>query len=563
VKSKQPTDEERAKTDLAIRDFDLLATPNVIGLYKECELTHIFLSSKGKKKLYHYFAVANFEEFVEPDPKVRDQNITTKLQEVSSDFSLGIVKKRLSIDETRAVLIGLSRGHMSVAGQPFELPVAVQLLPKVHVSSLWGYKGVPISQVLKPNLWGDRYIIECVAIANPFQDVLDPQVMAKINEMITSLIPINLSPLPDKVGSTIFEFPITLLSAGVQISKDWTHARVTMTGPFDTINTKDIVSIITTKMDGNVTGTTTHEGVASGEELTIGDSNNLELRVFNKETDVIFHHSMVNFIRGFNMSMNIGGQNSEPRTYRELDGTEVKVKLFERGPSTRDSVTSYDNRTRKRIYQNEIHERSGRFLSVRNGDRLKAVGFLRKQLHDFSTHATEVWLWDPYLQCHDIFDTLYHVAIKNIRFKCITSTGRKKERFEESKQISRLRLIELFFASFKRKMNDKNRFEEFRKSQRETFLRNSNNLGIQLELRACHDNIGFDFHDRFLFFIPDSIDELPTVFSLGTSVNSLGKSHHLMQQTLDPRNIVAAFEDLWNQLDRDDARIIKLPEDLK
>jgi len=563
VKPKQPTDEERAKTDLAIRDFDLLATPNVIGFYKECELTHIFLSSKRTKKLYHYFAVANFEEFVEPEPKVRDHNITTKLQEVNSDFSLGIVKKRLSIDETRTVLVGLSQGSMSVAGQPFELPVAVQLLPKVHVSSLWGYEGVPISQILKPNLWGDRYIIECVAIANPFQDVISPHEMSRINELTKSLIPINLSHLPDKIGSIIFEFPITILSAGAQISKDWTHARITMTGAVDSINAKDIVSSITTKLDGNVTGTSTHEGITSGEEFTIGDSNNLELRVYNKENDVIFHHSMVNFIRGINMSMNIGGQNSEPRTYRELDGTEVTVELFERGPSTRESVARYDSRTRMRIYQNEIHERSGRFLSVRKGDRDKAMAFIKQQLKDLSTSATEVWLWDPYLQCHDILDTLYHVAIRNIRFKCITSVAKKKERFEETKEISRLKLIKQLLASLKRKKENNNRFKEFRDSQREAFIRNSNNLGVQLEFRACHDNIGFDFHDRFLFFIPESIDELPTVFSLGTSINSLGKSHHLMQQTLDPRNIVAAFEELWTLLDRDDARIINLPEDLK
>jgi hypothetical protein len=36
-----------------------------------------------------------------------------------------------------------------------------------------------------------------------------------------------------------------------------------------------------------------------------------------------------------------------------------------------------------------------------------------------------------------------------------------------------------------------------------------------------------------------------------------------MQQTLDPRDIVATFEELWKLLDRDDARIITLPGDLK
>lgn len=271
---------------------------------------------------------------------------------------------------------------------------------------------------------------------------------------------------------------------------------------------------------------------------------------------------MVNFIRGFNMSMSIGSQNSEPRTFTDSEGTQVSIPLFSRGPSSNTEVPRYDTRTRQRIYQNEIYEKSGRFLSVKKGQREKAMDFVHQLLKEFSSNSTEVWLWDPYLQFDDIISILYYVQIQDVKFKCITSFKKNKDKIDDPVDIPRKKLIRLLWKSFFKKTDKVDRFEEFRKIQKNGFLGNSNNLGVQLEFRASHDNVGFGFHDRFLFFIPESIEQLPTVFSLGASVNSLGKSHHLMQQTLDPRNIVATFEELWETLNRDDSVIIQIPRDL-
>jgi hypothetical protein len=122
--------------------------------------------------------------------------------------------------------------------------------------------------------------------------------------------------------------------------------------------------------------------------------------------------------------------------------------------------------------------------------------------------------------------------------------------------------ISFIFQKWKQN-NNTYAFEKFKSNQKEWILNNSNNIGINLEFRVTHDNFGFDFHDRFLFFLPKDIDSYPIVYSLGTSINSLGNAHHIIQRSPDPRELVDVFRNLWNLLYNTSDCIIKLPEDAK
>ena len=89
--------------------------------------------------------------------------------------------------------------------------------------------------------------------------------------------------------------------------------------------------------------------------------------------------------------------------------------------------------------------------------------------------------------------------------------------------------------------------------QKEIFETRSNNYGIKLEVRCQHGNYGFSFHDRFLIFISE--ENTAKVWSLGTSINSLGGAHHIVQEVNHPQHIVNAFEQLWNALDNKDCLV--------
>ncbi|WP_198411770.1 hypothetical protein [Microvirga flavescens] len=94
--------------------------------------------------------------------------------------------------------------------------------------------------------------------------------------------------------------------------------------------------------------------------------------------------------------------------------------------------------------------------------------------------------------------------------------------------------------------------------QREAFSNaNSNFRGLELEFRGCFGARGWDFHDRFLIFPQTSEGSL--AWSLGTSVNSLGKKHHMLQRVGDGQLIADAFLELWNHLDEPQHLIWKRP----
>ena len=91
-----------AKKAIGIKDFKLLSEFGTLGLYEECELTHIFLIEKAKK-FHHYYALMSFEEFTEPDKRNREINITDELFRINNDFKLGIVQKRITLEKSEDI----------------------------------------------------------------------------------------------------------------------------------------------------------------------------------------------------------------------------------------------------------------------------------------------------------------------------------------------------------------------------------------------------------------------------------------------------------------------------
>jgi hypothetical protein len=152
--------ERSSKKKIAIDDFYLLSKTGVLGLYIECELTHIFLVEKEKSICSHYFAVCNYEEFYEPDIQLREKKITDKLIQINEKYSLGIIQKRISIDESKNIFYQLCSGLFNLRGKTVSISHDIQLLPKIHIPKQWDGTNVMLQKVLKPNFWGDTYIIE-------------------------------------------------------------------------------------------------------------------------------------------------------------------------------------------------------------------------------------------------------------------------------------------------------------------------------------------------------------------------------------------------------------------
>ncbi len=70
---------------------------------------------------------------------------------------------------------------------------------------------------------------------------------------------------------------------------------------------------------------------------------------------------------------------------------------------------------------------------------------------------------------------------------------------------------------------------------------------IDLSFRTVYSDYGSRFHDRYLI-LKYKINKT-RVWSLGTSVNSIGKSHHIIQIVEAPTLIESFFDKVWHETD--------------
>jgi hypothetical protein len=80
---------------------------------------------------------------------------------------------------------------------------------------------------------------------------------------------------------------------------------------------------------------------------------------------------------------------------------------------------------------------------------------------------------------------------------------------------------------------------------------------LRLEFRIREGSAGWPFHDPFLIF-PSDIGPA-TAWSLGTSVNSFGQRHHILQKVADGELIRQAFLELWDELSGSDYLVWSAP----
>jgi hypothetical protein len=554
-----------AKKALAIKDFELLSTPGILGAYQECELTHIYLIETNTKKLFHYYALLSYEEYYEADDKLRYIFLTPVPISINKNYKLGIIQKRVSFDYARDIFNQLCMNNLIIDGMTFSCSNFMTILPKTHIPLLWESNSPLLLSILKPNYWGDNYIIEFFNNQNPFKEILTDKDFLNINAEIKKNINIDLENIFDRIGSFIFQFPITFIEANLTPTNDWCNAKFTIKTypPFDYNN--NLISLISTNLDNLMTSCNIIEGICEDYYIELGDSHNFEYLIINKQNKLVYQHFRGDYFRYFNIGGNIGIHNSEPRVFFNSNNEEINIDLFSNDFSAgRSSDGNYDERILKRMKHNDIIKTSNGFM-VFYKQRKEALTYIRKLIQKDNNNSSEIWIMDPYLLSKDIIDTLYYHSIKGTKLKCITSY--KKSRLlinyhsKESKIILKIKNWFLYIFRRRKQKSKDYYFKKYKKEQKDYFFTHSNNLNIILDFRMTHDTVGFDFHDRFLFFIPADMEAIPTVYSLGTSINSLGEAHHIIQQVPDPRKLVHNFLELWKQLDNEADRIIKLPEE--
>lgn len=203
----------------------------------------------------------------------------------------------------------------------------------------------------------------------------------------------------------------------------------------------------------------------------------------------------------------------------------------------------YEISTRQCLMENEFKKENYYFGSFSQGEQKSALESVREILNKDSIlwDLKEVWIVDPYLSAIDILQTGIHCKKYGVKLNCLTC-------------IKSLTSNQETVPTNEIDCNSK--FSQVKKIYREE-LENSiiQADDIKIEFRTVSGNCGEKFHDRYILKVYE-INRC-RAWSLGISINSLGKSHHTIQIVESPNEILKAIHDIWDELNNEECIIYK------
>ena len=289
-----------------------------------------------------------------------------------------------------------------------------------------------LNEIIKPNYWGDNYIIEFFDEKKKIFTDCDNQreYFDKVCDYVNSLevISINLSKVYDRIGNIIFQFPITLYKTSIESSRDSVSFIIKNEAHSRLKIAKNLSVTIRTTLDDVITGFFSYEinELSSSQYCNVGDDNFIETTVMDKQTNLILHYSLLILMKKICYGMNIGLQNSEERILKDENGAIKKsYSQFIRDYSFvgKSDQNSYDDLISRRNINNDILKHSDDYFVSKSDDRKNALNFLIKKFS--AIDLKEICLWNPYLSPQDIFDLLYPENT-GVPFRCIGSNCVKR-----------------------------------------------------------------------------------------------------------------------------------------
>lgn len=510
-----------------------------LGFYNCCEMTTIFFKCKEEKIPYNLFTIFVLDE--RADIHKEKKYLTSKPEAISDKHSIGILQRVLSLDEAKRCYdilhdsietrecIDIGDGTLKIGRLEEVPPIFVQ-----QNSS----KEVPLNKVLKNNFRNGSYLIDFFDVEKPFLKLLSKRDIKKLCEMIYQYIPIDLLTISDRMGNFIFQFP----SLNVDIHYQTDERKETLLYKIRTDErlpefakyylTAELIN------DNTVVGFSAAEvqGAYTEQKFDVGDASRMcRTTLYDMRNQLILSKKEATFIRHLSICMHMGSEFDQQRLLYDSEGrikAEVTVTSAETSTIGSPHILKRDKWIENRRYRMRMDKLISNKEFLRYGigaefGREAAVKDIQNLMQ--RDERARVYLWDPYLTAEDLLETWYYTTTYGTELKAITSRNDADKTGEN--------------------------IADWMEKQRKILEEGSNQYGINLELRCQWKRYGFRFHDRFLMIVSE--EQSPIAWSLGASVNSLGKCHHIIQKVLHPQMVIDAFEELWDMLSEEECLIWK------
>ena len=542
-------------------DFHTLIDCGVLNSCNYAEVVQVILLRKKDNVCLNYFTHVLFSSgFSEEESSVF---LTDRPISINSEYKVLITKEKIARDSVLDILQNAAESQTWEWKEDKALlddvfPMDLQFIPETDPtgSKTSDSTLVPIELALYgSNFSGGYYLCELFSAKTVLAKSLSTDDNRKIQDEINKAkIGFNLESLFDRIGNIVCKIPMDIIRhKPVKLSPERGIAGRFILENSCTEPLECVLQIIL-ESDHTIIETRVEEMVFSekGEirEYSI-DPNRYSNRIIlsNKKSGIIYYSAVRDYSFGSNYYAMITppqfGIQSSLKRIIVIDGQDKEIELTNIAGLGEVSIEKeiFEIEKRQHKWMTEYEYKHHFFRSFVVGQENEAIQTVIDICNDRDLFwdLEEVWLVDPYLSADDILKTVVYCGKYGISIKCLTHiaaiNGNRETRTETTTEGESL------FETIVSRYNG--------------ILKNA--LGkqkdLKLEYRTVAGMTGISFHDRYLI-LKCGLNK-SRAWSLGISVNSLGKSHHIIQIVQSPMDVIDTIDTIWNQSLREECLIFK------
>lgn len=548
-----------------------LLVPGVLGTYNSFEVIE-FVGFQQEVAPTNFFTLLIAEPAI-PIPSPNNvQFVNSKpIQLPSTQWRFGVVRSRLPV---QTVIDAINHLHSTGEWKPDKHPLRVSPLrparPQFVPSD--SHERHPWNGVLKNNFFEGSHVVELCDETKAHVKFLleEPGLLSELAVLMLPHAKFAIDGLSDRLGNIVIQLPVTVISTSMRGSPAghitmepvW-NAKVAprpLQVSFERYKDGTVDDFASKSVQSGATNFPLHSPGGGPRYVVWDDANEV----------VLGASAPTMFITSISVGMHVNGlPSATPREFKvpapANDGTYLpeRVKILEHPERT--EVISQPTKDPREPWRSERVFKEGldklQVLKefVQYGGRTgahdsRALADVRWLINQHGRHGA--WLWDPFLNADDVLNTLFFCHHRGADLRSLTS-GQEPRDSKVPPQNQAVVLLRSVSRWAERKLttgrlgqwlNEAQPVKTFTQRQFEA-LENAkgNGEGLPLEFRIRQGTGAWPFHDRFLIF-PGARRGSATAWSLGTSVNSLGNQHHILQKVSDGERIRQAFLELWDEL---------------
>ena len=515
-----------------IKSIEKILKMPSIGNFKCIELFEVI----GIRDSNPHFNIFSLAVAHETDlPLTEKENITPNLIKLKADKSqkFGVLKRIVSIEDFLKIISYLVTPGSNEDDRNKLCYGHLKAIPPVYVPPLEQGKNEFLG-LLKNNFFGGSHLFEWFDESKEYVAPLIKNLAAldELSGRLQEYLPIKIGTHSDRLGNIIVQIPCAAVAFTIERRDEQSHqllSNLAVSPHFS--GEMNFSGIFWREQYGSIIDFQKIPLVAGKNIIPFQQINGKGYyTIWDESNQIICSGGQVrSFVESVNSPMSL--QEYNQRIFKLPNGKEKRINIFtptsqsQIGKNTKDYRNWVRNRFLK-IEKQELHD-TLKLRQFKRDMRQEALDFIRELIKKYGKNG--IYLWDPYLNAKDLLETVFFSPSANSPIKALTGL---KIAPQENKTSS-------YKADLANEINQA--------------IRQAGWLNLTF-VNADRSKVG-DFHDRFIIF-PQAIDEPVRAWSLGTSVNSLGKSHHIIQEVEDGQIIADVFEEMWEQSINDENNIL-------